>query len=254
MSAVPGVPNIRVIVREATNENLIVDVPNISVTLVDNDQYNVNIVPASIVPIRTGSFSTYADVAGIANVANYALSVSGSIDSASYSDFAVTASYALNSQATSGFPFTGSAIISGSLVVTGSITASELTASIQTKEFQLNAGTVSIIFTGSVNQGIFGVSEYVQPFISTIEYSGATIEYLAQRPGATRMGIIMATWTNNSNLIFTDVSTADVGDTSDISFVFLPSGSYYRLRVNSGGTGSGAWTVQSLFKLFPNLS
>lgn len=251
MSAVPGVPNIRVIVREAASENLIVDVPNINVTVIDNDQYNVNIVPNSIVPIRTGSFSTYADVAGRAHIADYALLVSGSIESASY---AATASYALNSQAANAFPFTGSAAISGSLTVTDSIVASQLTASVQSSEFQLNAGTVSIIFTGSVNQGIFGVSEYIAPYISTTQYSGATIEYMAQRPGASRMGIIMATWTNNSNLIFTDVSTADVGDTSDISFVFLPSGSYYRLRVNSGGTGSGAWTVQSLFKLFPNLS
>ena len=45
MSGVPGLPNIRVIIREASNENLIVDVPNITVTVVDNDQYNVNITP-----------------------------------------------------------------------------------------------------------------------------------------------------------------------------------------------------------------
>jgi hypothetical protein len=254
MSVVPGVPNIRVIVREAASENLIVDVPNINVTVIDNDQYNVNIVPNSIVPIRTGSFSTYADQAGNAYTASYAAvaqTLIGTIESAS---FAITASYALNASATNTFPFTGSAAISGSLTVTDSIVASNITASVQSSEFQLNAGTVSIIFTGSVNQGIFGVSEYVQPYISTIEYSGATIEYMAQRPGASRMGIIMATWTNNSNIIFTDVSTADVGDTSDISFAFIPSSSYYRLRVNSSGLGSGTWTVQSLFKLFPNLT
>jgi hypothetical protein len=127
------------------------------------------------------------------------------------------------------------------------------TPSVQSNEFLLNAGAVSITFTGSINTGIFGTSEYIEPFISTQSYAGASIEYIAQRPGATRMGIIMATWAAGSNLTFTDISTADVGDTGDISFVFLPSGSYYRLRVNSGGTGSGTWTVQSLFKLFPNL-
>lgn len=126
--------------------------------------------------------------------------------------------------------------------------------SVKSNTFRLTAGTVSMVFTGSINQGIFGMSDYIQPFISTTEYSGATIEYMANRPGASRMGIIMATWTNGSNVIFTDVSTADVGDTSDISFTFTPSGSYYRLNVNSNGTGSGAWTVQSLFKLFPKLS
>lgn len=127
-------------------------------------------------------------------------------------------------------------------------------STVQTNAFQLNAGSVTIVFTGSVNTGIFGTSEYVQPYISTTEFSGATIEYMAQRPGASRMGLIMATWTNNSNIIFTDISTADVGDTSDISFAFIPSASVYRLRVNSEGGGSGTWTVQSLFKLFPNLS
>lgn len=127
-------------------------------------------------------------------------------------------------------------------------------STVQTNAFQLNAGSVTIVFTGSVNTGIFGTSEYVQPYISTTDFSGATIEYMAQRPGASRMGIIMATWTNNSNIIFTDISTADVGDTSDISFAFIPSASVYRLRVNSEGGGSGTWTVQSLFKLFPNLS
>lgn len=91
------------------------------------------------------------------------------------------------------------------------------------------------------------------PFISTIDYSGTSIEYLAQRPGATRMGLIMATW-SGSSVVFTDVSTADIGDTKDIAFTFIQSGSEFRLRVSSNGSGSGAWTVQSLFRLFPNLS
>jgi hypothetical protein len=126
-------------------------------------------------------------------------------------------------------------------------------AVVKSNEFRLDTGTVNITFTGSVNTGIFGVSEYVTPYISTTEYSGTTIEYIAQRPGATRMGIIMATW-SGSNIVFTDVSTADVGDTEDISFAFLQFGNEFRLRVNSAGSGSGTWTVQSLFKLFPNLS
>lgn len=251
MSFDTGIPDIRVVIREADSENLTVDVPNIYVNVQQDSQYNVNVTPNSITTLRTGSFNTYADFAGnavTASYATYALLVSGSIESASY---AATASYALNASGQATFPYTGDAVITGSLTVTGSVTATE---KIKGNEFQLNAGEVFIVFTGSVNSGIFGVSEYVQPYISTIDYSGATIEYMATRPGASRMGIIMATWTNNSNIIFTDVSTADVGDTSDISFAFIPSASVYRLRVNSLGGGSGTWTVQSLFKLFPNLS
>lgn len=135
--------------------------------------------------------------------------------------------------------FTGSVLIDGS---------------VKGKEFQLNAGTVSVIFTGSINQGIFGVSEYIYPYISTTQYSGMTVEYLAQRPSACRMGIIMASWLNTGSVVFTDISTMDVGDTSDISFTFITGSNELRLRVNSGGTGSGTWTVQSLFKLFPNLT
>ncbi len=111
-----------------------------------------------------------------------------------------------------------------------------------------------MIFTGSINTGIFGATEYVQPYISTTNCSGMTVEYLAQRPGACRMGIIMASWLNTGSITFTDVSTTDIGDTSDISFMFLSASNELRLRVNSAGSGSGAWTVQSLFKLFPNLN
>jgi len=138
-----------------------------------------------------------------------------------------------------------------SVEVTGSATITEF---VKSNEYKLNAGTVSIIFTGSINQGIFGVTEYIQPYISTTEYSGMTVEYLAQRPGACRMGIIMASWLDTASIVFTDISTTDIGDTSDITFRFLSSSNELRLRVNSDGSGSGAWTVQSLFKLFPNLS
>jgi len=125
---------------------------------------------------------------------------------------------------------------------------------VESSEFKLDAGTVSIIFTGSINTGIFGATEYIQPYISTTQYSGMTVEYLAQRPGACRMGIIMASWLNTASVVFTDISTTDIGDTSDITFRFLSSSNELRLRVNSDGSGSGAWTVQSLFKLFPNLN
>jgi hypothetical protein len=127
-------------------------------------------------------------------------------------------------------------------------------AIVKSNEFRLDAGTVNMIFTGSINTGIFGATEYVQPYISTTNYSGMTVEYLAQRPGACRMGIIMASWLNTGSITFTDVSTTDIGDTSDISFMFLSASNELRLRVNSAGSGSGAWTVQSLFKLFPNLN
>ena len=145
--------------------------------------------------------------------------------------------------------------VSSSAQVVGLIVNQDIQPrSVESSEFKMDAGTVSITFTGSINTGIFGATEYIQPYISTTQYSGMTVEYLAQRPGACRMGIIMASWLNTASIVFTDISTTDIGDTSDISFRFLSSSNELRLRVNSEGTGTGAWTVQSLFKLFPNLN
>ncbi len=233
-----GIPNIRVVIRENTDDNLALDVPSISVNIQKNTDYNVNIVPTAVTPIRTGSWNRIADVALTAISSSYAL----------------TASYALNAGAGSGFPFSGSAVITGSLQVDGPVTATSVTSSlygsVQSSQLEINAGQFTVLFTGSINTGIFGVSEYIYPYISTTRYSGMVVEYLAQRTGACRMGIIMAAWLNTASVIFTDVSTTDIGDTSDISFKFLSSSNELRLRVSSEGSGSGAWTVQSLFKLF----
>lgn len=70
MSFDTGIPNIRVIIREVSDENLTVDVPNISVNVQQGSQYNVNLVPTAVTILRTGSFNTYADVAGHAETAS----------------------------------------------------------------------------------------------------------------------------------------------------------------------------------------
>lgn len=167
------------------------DIPNVTVLVRPEGETKVYIrQPEEIKALVTGSFSNFAENSLYAQTASYALA-------------ALTAEDA--------FPFTGSAEVAGSLTTTQYI---------QTNEFRLTAGALNLIMTGSITSGIFGVSEYVLPYISTTSYSGTTIEYLANRGDATRMGIILATW-SGSSIVFTDVSTADIGDTSDISFGFL---------------------------------
>jgi hypothetical protein len=243
---VSGVPNIRVIIREPDDENLLVDVPNINVKVLQDNSYNVNVTPPVVVSIRSGSYNRFVDVALLAYTASY-ISGSGIV-----AEFATSASYAesINRQISGAVGITGSVSVNGAISASGAITGS----AILSNEFVLSAGTVSIVFTGSINTGIFGTTEYIYPYISTTEYSGMTVEYLAQRPNACRMGIIMASWLDTASVVFTDISTTDIGDTSDISFRFLSSSNELRLRVNSNGSGSGTWTVQSLFKLFPNLN
>jgi len=88
-----------------------------SITPTSVRSLNDSWVSSSILVSQTSSLSVLsASYAGTASV------LLGSVVSASYalsSSFATTASYALNSVAT--FPYTGSAIISGSLSVTGSL-------------------------------------------------------------------------------------------------------------------------------------
>ena len=144
-------------------------------------------------------------------------------------------------------------IPTSSAQIVGYISGSTITPhSVQSDEFRLNAGNVSLVFTGSVNTGIFGATEYVYPFIPTSSYVGATVEYAASRPGGIRVGILMAAWQGGDSTV-TDISSLDVGDTSDINFSLVQNGGYMKLRVESLGSGSYPWTVQSIFKLFPAL-
>lgn len=97
-----------------------IDIPDITVVVSTGEQYVSNITYPNTVQTTDTNYYTAADTAVNAVSASYAL----------------TASYALNAQGT-GFPFTGSAKISGSLLVTG--------------------GTISGSFSGD-GSGLTGVS------------------------------------------------------------------------------------------------
>ena len=92
----------------------------------------------------------------------------------------------------------------------------------------------------------------IDPPIPSITFRGVSVEYNAQRVGSSRSGILLASWTD-SEISYTDVSNTDVGDTADLSFNFIRVGGDILLRAYSEGIGSGDWTVQFLFKMFPNL-
>lgn len=170
-------------------------------------------------------------------------------------DSALTASFAIVAQSLLGNPAISGSLTVQELIVNNNIYVDDnlyVSGSVTGGSFNLNAGQVNLVFTGSVTSGIFGATEYVHPAFSTASYSGASVEYIARREGSVRMGMLMSTWASGS-IVFTDVSTVDIGDTSDLTFSFVQVDSDIRLRVYSAGSGSGAWTVQSLFKLFPSL-
>lgn len=143
--------------------------------------------------------------------------------------------------------------VSSSAQVIGYIDDNVITpAKVESNEFKLVAGTAMMSFTGSITSGVFGSTEFVYPFLPTSSFSGTTIDYIATRQGSARIGVIMALW-SGSNIVSTDVSTADIGDTNDIRFNVVQADGYTKLRVESLGSGSYPWTVQTIFKLFPSL-
>jgi len=184
-----GVPDITVVIRENTDANqVLLDVPNITVNIENTPDYKVNIQPSSLVKQRTGSLPSlavsaysasyalkaqsliasgtleFADLSASNNiyvgnnltVGNSATipSITGSITNAISASYAQTASYALNAQSGgsgAGFPFSGSAVITGSLQVVPTGSVGGITSSLYgTASFAEN---VDVIFAGTFDTG-----------------------------------------------------------------------------------------------------
>lgn len=207
-----------------------------------NNAVTASYVNPSGLPSGTVSSSVQVEITSTTGYTTFSSSIATK-------DASQDAAIAQLSVATGSYATTGSNIFIGQQKVTGSI---DTTTSVKSREFVLNAGEVSVVFTGSVTSGIFGATEYVHPFIPTSSFMAASVEYVAIRQGALRVGTLMSGW-SGSTIMMTDVSTTDIGDTSDIRFTFIQNDGYVKLRVESVGSGSYAWTVQSLFKLFPTL-
>jgi hypothetical protein len=159
-----------------------------------------------------------------------------------------TASYATNSDLLDGldssvFATTGSNIFLGDQVVTGVVETSALT---------LQVPSAQITITGSTLLGVFNETVIIDPPIAATVFSGAVIDYNAQRVGASRFGTVMASW-SGSEIVFTDNSTNDVGETWDLSFNLIRIDDEIRLRAYSLGSGSATWNIGVTITLFPNL-
>lgn len=139
-------------------------------------------------------------------------------------------------------------------VPSGIVSSSSQITEIELDKLDINGGDASFTITGSVISNIFAETRKLEPPIPMDIYSGASIEYTAQRQNAIRTGIIMASW-SGSEVTYTDISNSDIGDTSDITFSIVQSMNKVQLRVveNSEGNGENGWNVKVLYKLFPNL-
>jgi hypothetical protein len=152
------------------------DIPNLKVVIREGDAYNINIVPGRINTIRTGSFTSYADLAGRALTASY---ISGANVIAESSSYALTASYADNLSDIAAFPYSGSAVITGSLLMLDTADQGGITGSLYGTASV--ADGIDVIFAGTFETGSEGI---IVPspsggltYISTASYA-LTASYL----------------------------------------------------------------------------
>jgi hypothetical protein len=171
---------------------------------------------------NTGSFSgTFiGDLIGTASYATTS-SYTQNVESASY---ALTASYALNGGSTGGsaFPYTGPAVITGSLVVTTNVQIDD-----------------SLIDYSSVNSSAVGANNLYQ--IATGSYTSAFTKYTVSKGASARAGEFVTVW-NGTNVVNYDNSTTDIGNTTNVTFTSAIVTSQIKIDVV---TATSAWKIKS---------
>ncbi len=170
-----------------------IDIPDITVIVNPSPQYVSNINLPSIVPITDGNYYSIADFAVTAQ----------------------TASYALNAQG-GGFPYSGSAEITGSLAVTGTISANQLIVT--------NLISGSIIYeSGSTKFG--NSADDTHQFTGSMSVSGSItgVQFIGQLLGTASIA--------NSASLATNAISASIANsaslaTNAISASYIDGGYY----------------------------
>ena len=179
--------------------------------------------------LGTSSYASQALSSSYANnstSASYALSSSYSLTSTSAS-YALSSSYALTSTSASyaptapTFPYTGSAIITGSLNVVGPII--------------IKGAAKTVYNTDTINAGASNYATTISETLGT--YRGIFIKYIVDDNGGNlRAGEIKAIF-DGSSVRFTEATTTDIGNTSALSFTMVNNGSsIYLAGSNTGGS------------------
>lgn len=172
-------------------------------------------------PIISGSFTTSGSVflKGLTSAAQSNVVL---IDTAS-GQLYTTASSALGGGGSgNGFPFTGTAQITGSLIVTNNIQLDE-----------------SLIDYSSVNSSIVGNNNLYQ--IATGSYTSAFTKYTVSNGANTRAGEFVTVW-NGTTIVNYDNSTTDIGNTSAVTFVSSIVTSQIKI---DAVTTTSAWKIKS---------
>jgi len=143
----------------------------------------------------------------------------------------------------------GGHIISGSINFSNISTAGSgiVSSSIQVYNYGY-ATTGSNAFNGSqliknakIDARCVTVSTGTSQIFTMTGYDGANIDYVVKSGGNMRAGVISAVW-DNYNSSFTETSTADLGNTSNVTFTVSNAG------VLNAVVTSGTWTIEAMYR------
>ena len=176
----------------------------------------------------SGSIGRFNTITGSSFTGSFTGSLLGT------SSFATTASYALAAQS---FPYTGSAIISGSLGLTGSISQAD------------NLGSLSI--SQEVVYLPFGIPAGLTTVVSKTFAGPASmfLDYQIISGSNQRTGTVIANFNSlgTPTSTYYETVTADIGNTSMISFSTSGTSPYLILANNSGPT---PFTLKAILRYF----
>lgn len=218
-------------------------------------------------PIVTGSFTVSGSVF-LPTLVTSSTAVTNVVMYGANGELFTTASSAIGGGG-SGFPFTGNAVISGSLLVsgsgitvTGSLNASSITGSLfgtaswannvitaQTASFANSftigsGGTLNIngvlIDPATISSTIVGSNNLFQR--ATGSFTSAHGRYTAYKGTNSRAGEFVTSW-NGTSVSYYDNATVDIGGTSDI--VFQSAIVTSQIQINAIAASSG-WTVKMI--------
>jgi len=186
-------------------------------------------------PIVTGSLSTSGSVF-FPSLVTSSTAVSNVVMFGTNGQLFVTSSSAIGGGG-SGFPFSGSAVITGSLLVSGS--------------GLIVTGSLSTLGTLNLNNARFNSTSSATTAGTTIvssnttgSFNSAFYNYYISSGSNARAGQIMSVW-SGSTINYTEVTTTDLGNTNTASLaVTLATG-----NVRLSFTAPGVWTVRSIVNL-----
>ena len=220
-------------------------------------------------PTITGSFTVSGSVYFPALVTS-SVAVSNVVVFGANGELFVTSSSAIGGGGSgAGFPYTGNAVITGSLLVsgsgvtvTGSLNANSITGSLhgtaswasntitaQTASFANSftigtGGTLALNGTltdsSTINSTIVGSNNLFQQ--ATGSFTSAHGKYTIHKGANSRAGEFVTSW-NGTTTSYYDNSTVDIGNTTDITFQSSIVTS--QIQINSTSLSSG-WTIKML--------